>query len=631
MKSWPRFIINGFPERTPHIMKELEKWQCLAENTRLISPPILIPANALPCTTWRDPHQGRLLTQGELKCSLGHYAAWKAIAEDSTIKQAIILEDDAEILQGKPLPAFDPSFTDLLFLGYKIMDEQATTPIPDPLGNLPAPYVYWAIGYILSRSAAIKLTQAFLESSIIPTDEFLPYHYGQNPNVHTLHHAQSKPLELRAALAPIPVVTPSGKWKSETEESPSAFQVKALLFGTDWAKLSPTTTEYKNLGYEVSRVGQDMNEWDTNKTGGFQKIPAYLEHITSTLTPTEAAKTILLMADGYDTLPVEGPDMLLQRFAEMNTQIVVSGELKCWPDENLAPKFEKPTVTAPYTYPNSGLIMGHAGMLTALLRDMIATGERVYDQLALHKAIIKSQLTPNIRIDKESYLFQSLYGAQEQVRRHQGRPLNTATKCYPAILHANGPSTLEQTKPMTWNTPSLHPDAFQWIEVAPGILHMRFLDETTTTDLAIAATLTEPLWQPLPGDNVPGDELRLNLVDLAWWHWFEDTLKKNLAPILSQRWRPSEWSSLKDLFLIRYTIGRQPSIRLHNDISRFSCSIRIRAANTGGQLYFPYQNFSDILVANGDLLVWPARITHPHKVEPVRQGNRTSLVVWTQD
>ena len=167
--------------------------------------------------------------------------------------------------------------------------------------------------------------------------------------------------------------------------------------------------------------------------------------------------------------------------------------------------------------------------------------------------------------------------------------------------------------------------------MADGILGMPFLDQETCTRLCAVAELVDSLWQPLPGDNVPGDELRLKRLDLALWDWLGATLKDKLGPNINARWRPALWHDLSDAFLIRFSPDKQPSLRLHEDISYLSCSVRLRRSCCGGELIFPRQNFSDGLIPDGWLLVWPSRITHPHQVLPVRKGKRISQVVWTSE
>ena len=129
---------------------------------------------------------------------------------------------------------------------------------------------------------------------------------------------------------------------------------------------------------------------------------------------------------------------------------------------------------------------------------------------------------------------------------------------------------------------------------------------------------------------MPGDELRLRAWDQKLNDRVTHALNGLLSPIIETRWRPCAWHEPKDLFLIRYSKDRQPSLRLHEDKSYFSCSIQLQRGRCGGEMVFPRQNFSDALVPTGSLLCWPSRITHPHQIRPVQKGQRVSLVVWTQ-
>ena len=355
----PIFVINGFPERAPNIIKELQdKWGYPSHKIRFIYPPIdshFRSSHYLPCPTWRDPNEHRLLTQGEMKCSVGHLLAWHEISEDKDIDWAIILEDDAELTpwdQGGFY--FDGERHDILYLGHKALE-----PIQEEKrgqGIVKAPYTYWTVGYALTRTAASSLTNVFNKGQVIPSDEFLPYHFGKNPNVGEKHQ-QCDPVYLRAFLHNPAIVTPSGKWASGTENSQSAFDLVVLLFSTDDTKIEHLE-EYKRLKYETYIVGDKVKDWDTSGPAGFQKIPALHSYISRHFNKRDIARTVFLIADGYDTRPVVTPDVLLKRFAEMGKSVVVSGEVNCWPDKRMAESFPKAQETRIYPYPCSGLYMG---------------------------------------------------------------------------------------------------------------------------------------------------------------------------------------------------------------------------------------------------------------------------------
>ena len=617
----PVYIIHAFPERREAMEFELaEHGQVAAEAIRWIAAPQGIEVRSqdlAACRRWRDPHAKRLLTWGEMACFAGHLETWNQIAEGSS-PGAFILEDDARIL--KPL-AEAPVRGDLTYLGGKFLAD----PGPTVDGLIEAPYTCWTVGYWLGRAAAERLAAAVRSDNIIPVDEFLPHHYGRNPNVNG-RMEQAEPLGLAAWALPEWTVEPSGRFGSETEESPSCFTLETYVFATDPKQAGEALETYHRLDYRPQVLGSGEPGWDTSGTGGIQK----LRWLHRALEAGDLRHSVVLAVDGYDTVAVAPADNLLQRFAEMQADLVVSGERTCWPDRALASRFDALAGgdPAPYRYPCSGAVMGFGGSLLDALSGAGRPGESD-DQLYLQRHVLSDP--GRWRVDSEAYLFQSINHAEEDVGRLRGHPYNHATGCYPGILHANGPSSLDVARRLPWVEPGLDENAFEWMEAADGILAMPFLNRETCTRLCAVAELVDSLWRPLPGDNVPGDELRLKRIDLALWDWLGTTLKDRLGPVINARWRPAEWRDPSDAFLIRYAPDRQPSIRLHEDISYFSCSVRLRHSGRGGELSFPRQNFSDRLVPDGWLLVWPARITHPHQVLPVHEGKRISLVVWTSE
>ena len=197
------------------------------------------------------------------------------------------------------------------------------------------------------------------------------------------------------------------------------------------------------------------------------------------------------------------------------------------------------------------------------------------------------------------------------------------------MWHYNGPSKealVNETKKWPTFLSEAKPPV---VEVADGILMTPIFAEKDAADFA--EYLNEyPQWGPAKGDAVPGDELRLHLLFPETFNTKYAKIDKFFQEIINARWNPTTWSTVKDLFAIRYMMERQKEIRLHTDISRFSVSIVLERATRGGTLWFPRQNFTDDLVRPGVALVFPAPITHPHQVTPVEEGRRTSLVIWTE-
>ena len=619
----PVYVIHAFPERREALEFELrEHGKAAMEGVHWIRSPRGVEARSRglhPCRCWRDPYHKRLMTWGEIACFAGHLEAWKRIAAHEA-RGAVVLEDDARILAAL---AQAPVRGDLTFLGGKFLAEPG-----DPVeGLLRAPYTYWTIGYWLSRGAAARLAEAVRPQAVLPADEYVPFHYGCNPNVDAGRHDQKPPLGLEAWALPEWIVEPSGRHGSGTEESPPAFDLETRVFATDTARAAEALEAYGKLGYRPQVLGAGEEGWDTSGPGGIRKLHWLRRELQS---DQDLRRSVVLAVDGYDTLPVVAAAELLNRFGGMESDIVIAGERACWPDKTLAARFDQLAGDdpAPYRYPCSGTFMGFGEDILAAL-DAGLDDPHHDDQLYLQQRILDR---PEAwRIDREAYLFQSLAHADEDIQRRGGWPLNHATRCYPALLHANGPGNLDIARPLAYREPKLAGGVGEWMELGDGILAMPFLDPAALETLLAMAAAVPTLWQPLPGDHVPGDELRIKRLDGLLWDGLVTALGDHLAPVINARWRPSTWKDPSDAFLIRYSTQRQPSIRLHEDISYFSCSIRLRKACAGGELYFPRQNFADSLVPDGWLLCWPSRITHPHQVRPVRKGARVSLVVWTPE
>ena len=625
------YVINGVPERREAIEFEItQHGKVPSDQIHWISSQpqpnvILNQSRFSSCRNWRDPYTKHLGTSGEVSCTIGHITAWEHICASGNEYGHIVLEDDAKILAPLNFTQADG----LVYLGAKLMDKKPSHDLGGPM--FPAPYAYWTVGYQITRSTARILLESICETEMIPTDEFIPYHYGQNPNVDEMYHNQKPSAGIQARCLENFIVEPSGRWESATANSPPAFMLTVFVFATDLNKASSTIQAYRELGYLIEVIGEDKDGWDTSGPAGAQKLIWLLEALNE-IPMWKLRHMIILVSDGYDVIPLVDPDDLVARFEEMNTPILISGESHCWPNQDLKEKFPIPRQhrwgdSGDYIFPCSGLFMGFG---TSILKQltMCSTTELIDDQEIL-QIQIGSEGEGQWRVDEEAYLFQNLNRAQDDITiKENGTWFNHRTRCFPAILHANGPSSFEDFKP---TLPELEYDkAMSVLEVADGILSIPFFSVEECRQL-VAETKESVLWAPLPGDNVPGDELRIKNYREAMFSSIENELKKRLESVIQQRWNPCVWKPVKDLFLIRYSSKAQPSIRLHEDQSYFSCSIVLKRACNGGDLYFPRQRYNDRLVEVGTLLVWPSRITHPHCVSPVKKGSRVSMVVWTKE
>ncbi len=619
-----KYVIHGRPDRNiERLLKDLQ-------GSGSVSPTVIDSARIkseaemlFPCQTWRDPIEHSLLTQGELECFAGHLMAWERIATDTMNPGGIVVEDDAEIVSieglSRVVKEVEESNLDLVYLGGKPMEEVAEG----------FPYTYWTVGYWVSPAAASLLSAAVIRGAIVPVDEFLPYHYGRGP-VRRILHCQHKQLGLKVDRADPFVVVPAARDDGGTHHSvsPSAFKVSPVVVATDRDKAKETLESYERNGFtDVTVLGEDSESWSTEGRGGMEKVRLWQDHLKPV--GDYKRRTVWLFSDGYDVRVHVNEADLLKRFAEMDCDILVSGEETCWPDESLADDFPAPVGSGRGRYPCSGLWMATDEAARALLIIDDPLVESDDDQEWLQRRILGTKF--RVRIDDEGYVFANLNQKNQPVTMNRGHPYVANTGCYPAIIHANGPSSFEDLDKMA--APPEGVD-FSVSEGARSSCHLVCRDIVTVPFFTEEQALTlarigigSDGWKALKGDNVPGDELRLREIGL--FETIEEALKSQLKHRLPTVWPTAGWKGAKDLFLIRYELGRQPGIRNHEDISYISGSVKLMPAEKGGVLVFPRQGFSDEHVPVGHLIIWPSQVTHPHGVTPVEKGKRVSLVVWT--
>lgn len=87
----------------------------------------------------------------------------------------------------------------------------------------------------------------------------------------------------------------------------------------------------------------------------------------------ERSNTVVVVMDGADTL-FNGPgDVILQRFKQMNTRIVISAEKAyTYQYSTFKEKFDRIKTPYPYRYVNAGTFMGYGSSLLHLMNDLLS-------------------------------------------------------------------------------------------------------------------------------------------------------------------------------------------------------------------------------------------------------------------
>ncbi|MEM7193412.1 MAG: glycosyltransferase family 25 protein [Pseudomonadota bacterium] len=586
---------------------------------------------------WLDPYTGLLVNTGEIACLLSHHSVWQQIAASGTT--SIVLEDDALLeadfnsrLQviGRLQEQHD---LDLIYLGYKPLG-----PISDQRDGLCDPgYCYWTVGYMLSPTGARKLLATTILRNILPADEFLPAMFNRHPNALVQHVFKDfEKLGVRAADPPI--VRPDFQVESQISTQPEYvyhFIVLTVASDPDKAALLTESLDRFSVPYRVLGCGQSWRGGDMTGTGGGQKINLLREALGDL-----DDDTVVLFMDGYDTLVNANSASLLRMYARYDHDIVFAAEKSCWPDGSLASQYpESPTE---YRYLNSGSFIGSAGALKKLAAESIDDSED--DQLYFTRAFLSGD--HDMAVDIGCNLFQTLSFSENDVILTGRIIKNIITDTLPLVLHGNGGESSKLryqeigTKLQIAAHYPLYTDLYTyeraanpeniWSVPSPDILQLTFwTDGFCRLLIETAESLDE--WQSLPGDNVPGQELRLRRISEKLYQNVVAHFEWRVVPWLQQHWLPYSYCGIKDIFLIKYSASTQAELDLHNDRAHVSASIKLNDQYRGGVLEFPRQQFTNQNVPVGSMIVWPSSLTHPHRSTPVEQGTKYSLTFWTQE
>ncbi len=137
-------------------------------------------------------------------------------------------------------------------------------------------------------------------------------------------------------------------------------------------------------------------------------------------------------------------------------------------------------------------------------------------------------------------------------------------------------------------------------------------------------------FEPQPDDPVPGHEVSLALISPRLFEQVQADIGIRLWPQLRQAWPYIDYHGLRDVFVIRYALGEQESLRIHHDVAQVSASIKLNDDYVGGELAFPLQSFDNASMAVGTLLAWPSLVTHPHQTNQLESGVKYALTIWCE-
>ena len=592
-----------------------ERFTAVDGNT--ISPEHILPYVA--DREWRDPYWNRRLTKGEIGCILSHIQLWKKCVELN--EGILILEDDVVIhdvdYQAK-LQKYADTY-DLIYLGKKYI-EGASLPINHEL-EYPG-FCYWTCAYYINPFGAQTLLDYFEVNPLIPADEVLPIVIKQHRN---LNHMTDKYIHGVAFTDDLISPKPGAFDNSETEVATNIWEdynFHILTCGTDEEKVEPlmrsTNHSILNLGKGVEWQGGNMELGP----GGGQKINLIKPQLEK-----YDDDDIVMFCDGYDVFINDEIPNILSRYFEFCKEVVFSAEPLCWPDESIAHEFPE---TGGYKYLNSGTFIGTVRELKRIFEPEIEN--YADDQLYVQKQYLTGKF--NMMLDYESYIFFCLSGCEHAIRINDwGQVVNGDTNCTTCVVHGNGGGHTKEVYNLflTKVKPEIYVPVYSDIEKLDTdiILIKNLLTEDFCNDLIDACNELNT-WKPLPSDKFPAQEIRLKtLADDKFFRAFEKAYLDKIRVYAEKHWPVLLMYGIRDLFAMKYSLETQKNLPLHHDMSLVSGSMKLNDDFEGATLNFPRQNINNRDHKVGDMMLWPAQVTHPHECTDLIKGVKYSLTLWT--
>ena len=554
---------------------------------------------------WIDPLLGTPLTKGEVGCFLSHWHIWNKCIEKN--EPIIVLEDDAILTDKFDVEEIGKLKYDFVYLGWKEMDKSKD--INDDL-VIPV-YPYWTLAYMIRPDAARVLINNVIKFNIIPVDEYLP----------------TKMPEIKVAGYKENVVEPVSREDGGSDVLAKSrydyfldFNTHAVTVATDKTKALKLFESAKKHNSTIINLGKNIT-WEGGVMeagkGGGHKINLVKEYIAD-----KKDTDVLVFFDGYDTFLSESIEEISYRFMEFSERAIFSSERFCWPDESLAQelKAKNNTQETPYQYLNSGTYVARIGELKKIFEPHIENDGD--DQLYVQQQHLTGKY--DIACDVEGYIF-TCYEPQIEVKN--GQLFNPVTGCYTCAYHGNGGEKQKVWMGKVYN----HYYGFNYIPtrkyevLSPDILLIDFMSKDMCEDMISLAE--DKQFRIMEGDKVPSQDLRLK--EFGQWEKLKKHWNEIVYEIVYEYWHPCHMWGLRDAFIIKYEMDKQRELRVHNDASLVTGSVKLNDDYTGGLLEFPRQGISNKDIPVGKCLLFPGQVTHGHSSSLLESGTKYSLTIWS--
>ena len=569
---------------------------------------------------WIDPLLNRKMNVGEIGCLLSHYALWqKCIDLDEPI---VIFEDDIQLLNYDPQAVEDSlQSNDFVYISRKAMDVDHADGTPG--------YSYWLCAYAITPAAARCLVDTNILQNMIPADEYVPAILGTHPNpaISALFETY-KSIERVMAFTPNMCEPYSRSVMGSDIEGISVVKpnVKVVTVASDKSKAGALIKSCKANDIDLTILGLD-EPWvggDMTGPGGGQKINLLLKYLN-----TLESQDVVLFVDGYDVIIHDSLATVYDRFLGFDCDVLFASELNIWPDESIADAFPQPE--SGYRFLNSGCFIGYVDALRSIVEEV---DPRSDDQLYYQMAFLGC--TDYVcKLDHEQYIFSCLSGLSDYIHiRPNGQLFNSETRCCSSILHGNGGPKDKQhfndiVEQLGYGSNLIEYVPTSFYEVLDtDMLVVSFLEQEQCQKI-IELAEAHGGWTPMPGDKFPAQEIRLRDISENLYRDLEAHWNAYIKPITEEYWAPMLHHSIRDAFVMKYTLDTQRSLALHNDASLVTASIKLNDDYEGADLVFPRQGINNKGVPVGEAILFPGQVTHGHQCEELISGTKYSLTIWT--
>ena len=129
-------------------------------------------------------------------------------------------------------------------------------------------------------------------------------------------------------------------------------------------------------------------------------------------------------------------------------------------------------------------------------------------------------------------------------------------------------------------------------------------------------------------DRSPWDTLFFSRISHILFEDFRDHYKKYICPILEKHFYPETIAGWFSPMIIKYARKGQ-GVDLHNDASLFTLNVKLNTDYEGCDVEFPRQGWTNKDLPKGWCMIWPSKVTHPHRAHPLISGTKYTLSSWT--